>query len=311
MFFSFSTTPVENGQVAKRPQIGSSGRGPVLIILWFMIIWLFLMFVGTMSAVKPDWLERFSKLGVESEARAYKNYGDAALHDGQYAKAVAQYEKSLRIKPAQDGVIINLAIAYRQAGAIEKATKILQDASALGTTRKGLIYYNMAEIQESMGKTHQAITLYKKALGTIVEQDLVYRSLGRMYLGMQDYENALMAFESTLVYQTNTDAPYLDMLHRSLDVYRDDSVHLPIIEDQLARGVGIEDMGIYDTEIIRQLHKTDPEIAKTHNHLGYILFELGDTDAAEKHFEKSLEIWPNNIDATRNLEVIRQMRKSQ
>ncbi len=311
MFFSFSTTPVENEPVAKRPQIGAMGRGRVLIMLWFMVIWLFLMLVGTMSAVKPDWLERFSKLGVESEARSYKNYGDAALHDGQYAKAIAQYEKSLRIKPEQDGVMINLAIAYRQAGAVEKATKMLQEASALGTTRKGLIYYNMAEILESTGKIHQAITLYKKAIGTIVEQDLVYRSLGRMYLGIQDYENALMAFESTLVYQTKTDAPYLDMLHRSLDVYRDDSVHLPIIEDQLARGVVIEDMGIYDTETIRQLHKTDPEIAKTHNHLGYILFQIGDVAAAEKHFAKSLEIWPNNIDAARNLEVIRQMRKSQ
>jgi len=311
VFFLFSTTPVDDSQVANGAQIGSSGKGRVILIWWLMIIWLILMFVGTMSAVKPDWLERFSKLGVEAEARAYKNYGDAALHDGQYLKAIAQYQRSLEIKSEQVGVMINLAVAYRYAGAVEKAAKTLRDASAIGTTREGLIYYNMGEILEGMGKTHQAITLYKKAVGTIVEQDLVYQRLGQIYLGMQDYENALLAFESTLVYQTDTDTPYLDMLHRSLDVYRSDTVHLPIIEEQLARGAGIENMGMYDIEIIRQLHKTDPEIAKTHNHLGYIRIHLGDIDSAERHFRKSLEIWPNNIDAVRNLEVTRQVRKSQ
>jgi Flp pilus assembly protein TadD len=103
----------------------------------------------------------------------------------------------------------------------------------------------------------------------------------------------------------------LIMLRRSLDVYKNDTVHPPIIEDQLARRVGIEDMGIYDTEIIRELHKTNPEIAKTHTHLGYVHVKLGNTDAAERHFRKSLEIWPNNIDAVRNLEVIRRTPKSQ
>lgn len=311
MFFSFSTTPVDDRSVAKGPQIRSLGRGRVVITWWLIIIWLILMFVGTMSAIKPDWLERFSKLGVEAEARAYKNYGDAALYDGQHAKAVAQYEKSLEIKPEQVGVMINLAIAYRYAGAVEKAVKTLREASTIGTEREGLIYYNMGEILEGMGKARQAITLYKKAVGTIVEQDLVYRRLGKIYLGMQDYENALLAFESTLACQTDTDVPYLDMLRRSLDVYKNDTVHLPIIEEQLARGAGIEDMGMYDIEIIHQLHKTDPEIAKTHNHLGYIHIHLGDIDSAERHFRKSLEIWPNNIDAVRSLEVIRRMQKSQ
>jgi tetratricopeptide (TPR) repeat protein len=283
-----------------------------VILTWLLTItWLILIFVGTMSAVKPDWLEGFSRLGVEAEARAYKNYGDAFLHNGQYLKAIAQYKRSLEIKPEQVGVMINLAIAYRYAGAVEKAVKTLREASTIGTEREGLIYYNMGEILEGMGKTNQAITLYKKAVGTIVEQDLAYRRLGKIYLGMQDYENALLAFESTLVCQTDTDAPYHDMLRRSLDVYTSDTIHLPIIEEQLARGVGIEDMGMYDIEIIRQLHKTDPEIAKTHNHLGYIHIHLGDIDSAERHFRKSLEIWPNNIDAVRNLEVIRRTPKSQ
>jgi tetratricopeptide (TPR) repeat protein len=208
VFFSFSTTPVDDGRVANGVQIGSPGRGRVILTWLLTITWLILIFVGTMSAIEPDWLEGFSRLGVEAEARAYKNYGDAFLHNGQYLKAIAQYKRSLEIKPEQVGVMINLAIAYRYAGAVEKAVKTLREASTIGTEREGLIYYNMGEILEGMGKTRQAITLYRKAIGTIVEQDLVYRRLGKVYLGMQDYENALLAFKSTLVCQTDIDASY-------------------------------------------------------------------------------------------------------
>jgi len=303
MFCSFFTIPADT---AESPSGARPSVAQTVITVVLGLIWLALLSLAALSVSSPQWLEEYAQQGKEAETGAYKSYGDAYLHQGQYAKAIAQYQKALQLSPDRVSVMVNMAVAYMQAGHNGKAKQVLDGAATLETSRAGLITFNRGELAEREGQPEDAIAHYEKAVGTIVEQDLVYRKLGLLHLAAERYDRALDAFENSLAVQLDPTLPYLDMLRRALDMYENDSVNLPIIESLFASGIGEKDMDRYDWEIIRQLEATDKEIAKTHNYLGFIHFKQGEYTAAIGPFRQSLAIWPGNSDAASWLQLAEQ-----
>jgi tetratricopeptide (TPR) repeat protein len=296
-------------------------------VTWGLLVtWAALMSLGVISIASPQWLQRWSQRGIEAEARAYKEYGDTKLRERDFRLAIPQYLRSLEIKPNQPGVMVNLAVAYINAGTPpgtpsgdaqaaayrQKGAKLLNEALQMETSRnlRGVIYFNLGELYEREGQTDQAIRHYRMALGPDIEGDKVHRKLGSLYLAKGELERARTAFEKTLECQLDPGLSYEDMLHRSVDKFQGNEEILKVIAEQLAQDFGPEDLERYDLEVIRQTQQHDPEIAKTHNHLGVICAQQGYTVAAVEHFERSLEIWPGNIDATRNLKLLRQMQEA-
>jgi tetratricopeptide (TPR) repeat protein len=281
------------------------------VITWFLVlVWLALISFGAISLTNPQWLQKWGHQGVQAESRAYKQYGDSFLHQGDYSRAIAYYRKALEITPQRVSLMINLAVAYTYSGVPQEAERVLKAASRLENNRQDLISFNLGEVLERQGKTEEAIRCYKEAIGSKVDQGLVYRKLGLLYLGANRYEEALEAFEKTLANQTDVNLSYMDMLNRSLDDYEEDTVTLRIIESQFSRGVSAGDMAPYDLKIIRHLQETDPEIAKTHNHLAYIQVQRKDYSSAARHYQRSLEIWPNNTDARNGMNYLSQLRQN-
>ena len=310
MFCLLSTIPAEStGPTDGRHKPAHS---PVRTLLtWALIlIWLVLITFGTLSLTNPGWLEEWAQLGVQAEAANYKHYGDACLQEGEYRKAIAQYQRSLEINPNRVGVMVNLAIAYQQAGALQQAGRVLRHAAQQESNLKDLILFNLGELLERQGKPEAAIEQYLKVRGSIyIDPDLVNRKLGQLYLQAKRYDEALGAFEATLTSQLDVTLPYKDMLWRCLDAYEEDTAILPLIEAQLARGLSTEQLAPYDLQIIRELQRTDPEIAKTHNHLGYIQVYRKDHQAAARHYSRSVEIWPGNTDGQKGLAYLAQQNK--
>jgi tetratricopeptide (TPR) repeat protein len=274
-----------------------------------VLVWLALISFGAISLTNPQWLQEWGHQGAQAESRAYKQYGDSFLHQGDYRRAIASYQKALQITPERVSVMINLAVAYTHAGFLQEADRELKAASRLESTRKDLISFNLGELLEQQGKTEEAIRYYRQAIGSKVDQGLVYRKLGLLYLGAKRYEEAREAFENTLANQTDVKLSYMDMLNRSLDDYEDDTLTLSIIEAQFSRSVSTEDLASYDLKIIRQLQQTDPEIAKTHNHLAYIHVQMKDYSSAARHYQRSLEIWPGNPDAQSGINYLAKLRQ--
>lgn len=305
----FFTIPAEGSHPSNRHRRWSPSRGQTVITWFLVLVWLALISFGAISLTNQQWLQEWGHQGVQAESRAYKQYGDAFLHQGDYLRAIPQYQKALQITPQRVSVMINLAVAYMYAGVPQEADRVLKEASRLESNRKDLISFNLGELMERQRKTEEAIRYYRKAIGSKVDQGLVYRKLGLLYLGAKRYEEALEAFDNTLANQTDMNLPYMDMLRRSLDAYEDDTVTLPIIEAQLSRGVSTEDLAPYDLKIIRHLQQTDPEIAKTHNHLAYIHVQRKDYSSAARHYQRSLEIWPGNVDAQRGIDYLAKLRQ--
>ena len=282
-------------------------RFEAIVTYALLLIWLLLMSFGAICYVNPRWLQDLSRPGINVEARDYKNLGDDQLRRGNHGLAVAQYVHSLKIKPDQPSVLVNLGIAYGRAGNAARGCQILKDALQMAgsRSRKGIIYCNLGELLGRQGKTDEAIHFYQQAVGFDVEQDLVYRSLGSFYLAAGRLDEAQTAFEMTLASQLDMTLPYQYMLYAAIEGHQDDATHLSIIEEQLARGVRAKDLARYDLEIVRRMQESNPEIAKTHNHLGFIRARLGNTAEAIRQFQRSLQIWPDNVDAKRNLQLLR------
>ena len=335
MFFLFFTTPAkgrrrgkdrrtdaDQRRNAEQPTELVLARSQVLVTYGLVLIWLGLMTFGTVSMVNPKWLQELSRPGAAVEARTHKRRGDDALQQRRYRSAIAQYQRALEIKPDSLGALANLAIAYDRAEDGARAASILKEALQKGGehARKGIIHYNLGEVLERQGDTEAALEHYREAIGLDVEQDLVYRKLGLLYLAAGDYENARQAFDLTLKCQLDLGLPYKYMLQRTLEACWNDSYVYgdsheeraelaEVIQAQLAGDILPENLERYDLKIVRDLQTRDREIAKTHNHLGVIHARLGNVDDSIEHFQESLEIWPGNVDGQRNLKVLRQLRE--
>jgi tetratricopeptide (TPR) repeat protein len=272
-----------------------------------MSVWVVLIGFGVVSMTSPEWLERAARRGRAAEAQAYRHYGDNELKKGNLGLAIAQYLHSLKILPDQPEVCLNLGIAYLRSGDLSRAESSLQRASQVEITAglESFVSLHLGEIGEQRGRDAEAIRYYHEALRQGARADLVYRKLGMLYLSREEYLSAREAFEATLREQTDLLLPYREMLRRAREDAEEDAEIRQWLEAEEAREPDEGDWTRYDLESIRGMQRSDPEIAKTHNHLALIAYRMGEREAAIRHFEESLAIWPNNADASRNLQILK------
>jgi tetratricopeptide (TPR) repeat protein len=306
MCFSLFTIPADNNQPkSSKSQKAKSTRAKSVFTWILLLTWVFLISFALISTTEPGWLKWMSQFGRAGEANTLADYGDNFLMQRNYSMAIAQYQKAIEIKPDHIGALVNLAIAYSLAGNHRQGLQVLENALVKTDMQEGTIYFNMGDILRRQGKYDQSIENYRKAISTEVEQDLVYQRLGSLYMEMGKYEDARQAFEKTLEIQNDLSTPFVKMLYRSLPFFEDKPDDESVIKGMLARGVSTNDMCNFSTDIIENLNSRNPEIAKIHNHLGYIYARQNNLPAALKHFEKSLQIWPDNSDAAKNLGIIK------
>jgi tetratricopeptide (TPR) repeat protein len=248
--------------------------------------------------------------GAQAEASVYRHMGDNELKKGNYRLAISQYLYSLEIVSEQPDVNVNLGVAYLRLGDLDRARIALDRASRMETTTdlRSLIALHQGEVSERMDRKEEAIRFYDEALREGARPVPVYQKLGGLYVREQDFDRAREAFETILQEQTDPGFPYREMLRRSRGRAKDDPEIVGWLESEAAQGLTKEDWERYDAVSIERMHASDPEIAKTHNHLGLIFYRLGDIEASISHFEQSLAIWPGNQDATRNLRFLRSER---
>lgn len=308
MFSLFFIAPAERGRkTGKEPPKKRPSRERTIVTLILFALWLILFSFGAISILNPKWLQDLSRPGIKSESQSCKDYGDSFLRSNNYSTAIANYRRALEIRPDFVGASVNMAIAYSRRGDNARAEEILEGALRIASGQQGVIYYNLGELYEKQKKQDKAIQCYQRALDFEVQQDVIYRKLGTLYLAAEQYGQAREAFEMALASQLDAAFSYRNMLQSSLELFEGDTATLPIIKAQLARNIRAEDLTVYDLTIIRSLQQRDPEVAKTHNYLGFIYARLGDNAKAIEHFEESLKIWPGNIDAKKNLQVLHQL----
>jgi tetratricopeptide (TPR) repeat protein len=278
---------------------------------WVLLAaWTFLVTFGLVTLISPPWLVALSQRGEKSEGQAYRHYGDTALKQGNYRLAIAQYLYALKIRADQPDVCVNLAMAYLKSGNTRLGEATLLQAAGMNPSPglQAMISIRLGELSEIEHRDDEAIQHYEVARDQEASPELVYEKLGTLYLRKEDYHRALDVFEKLLAEQIDSLLPYRNMLRRTRELAQDDP-ELQGWLDSEGRGERAgADWGRFDLPSIRKMQATSPEVAKTHNHLGLICFRLGDRQGAIRHFEQSQSIWPGNVDAVRNLQIIRSER---
>ena len=312
MFCSFCTIPADNKSKAKKSgKVGMSSLFKRLITGTLVFVWIILIAFGVVASTDPGWLTKFAGYGRTSESRYLKDIGDSYLRQKNYYMAIPQYLQALKIKPDFVGARVNAAIAYNLAGNSAKGIELLEEALLHDTDQKGTIYYNLADILAARGEDSIAIEYYLKAENTEIEPHMVLIKLGLLYMKNKEFEKACAAFENALEIQNNPATPYLSMLREAVVLFESSEKDLKVIKQNLQSEHPLDQLAAYDLEVITEESRTNPEIAKTHNHLAAIYAIQGDLDKAIEHFEKSLKIWPGNMDARRNLPLLRQAKNEQ
>ena len=306
MSSSFSTTPAKDGG-AQTPRPPAPERSRTVITWALLAIWAVLISFGLVSLTNPTWLDKLARTGQESESYAYKHYGDTEMKNGNFPFAVAQYQRALEIRPGQADVQVNLAIAYIRMGNLSQGRSALLEARQMGAApglERSISFY-LGEISERENRPDEAVQHYLEALSQGARPAGVYQKLGAIRLAAQDYPGALEAFERVLAAQTDPGLPYRDMVRRIEETTEEELAAHRWLAKQPSAEISEEGWRHYDREAVNLMHASDPEIAKTHNHLGLIHYRMGNIDQAIAHFEQSLAIWPGNVDATRNLPILR------
>ncbi len=298
MSFLFSITPADPKKGGKRGNRKSESS----VITYSLIgLWALLIAFGAISATNPAWLAKISDPGKDVEARSKKDYGDLALRKGDYHKAVLQYLATLEIKPDMVDATVNLAITFGKMGMVDKAIAVFEDALAQNPERPSVIYYNLAEVCEKSGRTNEAITYYNKSAESAPFAIYDYRKLGKIYLERSDWDSAIYAFQKALDNKLTMKISYEGMLKRDVDSFTDDPDIRDAIQATLNKGVSREDLDRYDNKIFVEVLKSEKDISRLHDYIGYAYAMNGDLLYATPHFKIALNIWPDNQSAQNNL----------
>jgi tetratricopeptide (TPR) repeat protein len=249
----------------------------------------------------------------ESEkALYYTNLGYVKHHQGDYEKAICNYEQGLEIyqknRPPNHP---SLATSYNNIGAVynnmgeyskalsfhEKALEIREKTLPPNHPSLATAYNNIGLVYDNMGEYSKALSFYEKTL--VIRQkslppnhpDLAqsYNNIGLVYDNMGEYSKALSLYEKTLVIRQKSLPPNHPDLAQSCNNI----------------GAMYENIGEYSkalsfhekTLVIRQksLPPNHPDFAQSYNNIGAVYHNMGEYSKALLFHEKALEIWQKTL----------------
>jgi tetratricopeptide (TPR) repeat protein len=224
-------------------------------------IWCLLITFALVSLTNPPWLESLSRRGAAGEALSYSDRGDQLVRAGNHRAALFFYERALQADPTHVGARVNCAVAYGQIGRHDEGIRLLRDALASRTRARGLILYNLAELQRLKGDKELALAGYKDALNAGARPELVHARMadilersGRRDAAREEYRRALAAWKDPGV-------QYRNMLRQAYET-TSDAARVQAIEEVLGREITPADLARYDLEFLNGQIDRDPEVAR-------------------------------------------------
>lgn len=137
----------------------------------------------------------YANNGTTKKERNYISLGNEEYHNGNYQKAIQQYEAALKLNPGSQVAEFNIASALVnlpeskdiESKSLQKAVKIFTNLSASSSSniaQKSL--FNLGHIAYNQKKYQQSIDLYKKVLRIDPRNDRARKYLRMAQLQLQN-----------------------------------------------------------------------------------------------------------------------------
>jgi Tfp pilus assembly protein PilF len=129
--------------------------------------------------------------------RGYNNLGIWYEQNGEYEKALAHYQQTIKLAPMFPNPYINIGNVYHKQKKFEPAEKWMKRALQLDPN-SALASYNLGNILREAGKMKEAIAAYTRALQLNPRYIEAANNLANIYFKTRNYEEAIKYYERAL-----------------------------------------------------------------------------------------------------------------
>ena len=234
------------------------------------------------------------EIAMKSPQQMYQEI-QPLIENGWHDVALNALEKLLDVHPQFAIAHNDLGVLYYNQGMKDKAQmhyeKAVEFQAENITFRKNLADFYYAEL----GRVEEALRLYVQMLGTNPKDVEILLITGHICVSLQKFEDAKDFYRRVLEIEPwNADARQnLDKLPKNLsgtDVSQSVEEMYQAAQKAVTEGRGQEAIQMLET-----LLAASPEHAQAHNDLGVLLYRAGDKNLALDHYEKAVQLDPNNI----------------
>ena len=207
-------------------------------------------------------------------SEAYRARGSVYYATKKYAKALSDYEESIRLRPSYSGGYICLARAYSNRGDYRSAIALynrlieIEPDNATYYHDRGLSYAADGQKEQAQVDFDKAMKLFAEAIRSNPSDASSYRGRGFAYLSLGDLDNAIRDF---------TDA--LEINKDSAEAYRDRG-YAYRLNNQF--DLAIKDLG--------NAIKLDPKDVDAYTNRGLAYLSKDNLDAAIADFDIAIRV---------------------
>lgn len=255
-------------------------------------------------------------------ANSYNSKGNFYLQQGKYARAMAAFQKAIELQPEVAAFHDNLGNVYTAMGQPEKAIAEHYRAIALNPSSYKA-YNNLGLAYLELGKYAEARKVFKKAISLNPEFADAYSNLGNLY-----YLEGNIKKAETLIRKSLQLDPDLARSHYNLGVmYGEKGLPMRAIAEfrevlridpnypqraHVHNGLGVAYFNLKQfDEALAEFQKAlelDSTFSGIYSRIGLVNLSIGNIQAAEKAFQKSLELEPENLMIRQMLDEIHKMK---
>jgi tetratricopeptide (TPR) repeat protein len=297
---------------------------------------------GAALAIRPDYAAAHNNLGAglasagkpreaiphyreavrirPNYAEARTNLGRALLAVGETDEAFRQYQEALRVRPGYAEAHNDLGLALAAAGRPGEAVERYREALRLKPDYAEAAN-NLGAALAAAGDPDEAIRQFETALRIRPDYPEARNNLGRTLASRGRTDEAIVAFREAVRLEPDYAEAHNNLgtalasrgaLDEAIGAYREAVRLAPGDAEAHANlGAALTSAGRL-AEAVRHLEEAlrlEPDLVAAHNALGVALASAGRLDLATSHFERALLLEPTNVDARRNLERARLLRR--
>jgi protein O-GlcNAc transferase len=242
---------------------------------------------GKLEQARADFAEAAKRAPQIPEG--HEALGEVLVELGKPAEAIPELEAALRLKPGDQSMESNLALAYAKSGDPAKAVAQFSAAYQASQQTGGQpvdagFCEAYARALAAIGKPDEAIELFQAAVERGAATADIFDAIGSLYAQQSDWTQARPQFEHAL----SIDGSYLPA-----------RIHLGIVERQQQQ---------IDAALASLLTAVtaDPASALVQSEYGRTLEAAGKDDAATPYLEQAIKLNPNLPGAQNELAMVLQ-----
>ncbi|MBC6474770.1 MAG: serine protease [Hormoscilla sp. GM102CHS1] len=205
-------------------------------------------------------------------AVSYYNRGVDYSRQGEYERAIADYNQAIRISPNYAHAYNNRGVIYNNQGEYERAIADYNQAIRINPNYSHA-YNNRGLAYNNQGEYERAIADYNQAIRINPNYALAYNNRGVAYNNQGEYERAIASYDRAIQINRNWGSISITNAYNN-------------------RGVAYNNQGEYERAIAdyNQAIRINPNYALAYNNRGLIYKELGDKRRAISDFQKAADL---------------------